>query len=246
MVLDPIPQSLPVLFFGSRPQPPTSRRHLIAFLAKAMSSSDCLRNSVRKGQRRGVGLIKWYSTPSPNLPVFWVSTPAPHLSPWPHCLRNSVREGQCLYLIAIISAHVVQRVPWKMRLDRLIGMQIKILTESRNYRFMALFKYSIEKRPRTIVLWLRSGFRFPFRWPFRVSSSAQRAVLLWHLAMRNSDDRAVCLSHWNSVCKIAIELAFLAGGMPRERCVYVCACITPSISGIKLRGAPTLSRKWSE
>ena len=26
MVLDPIPQSLPVHFFGSRPQPPTSRR----------------------------------------------------------------------------------------------------------------------------------------------------------------------------------------------------------------------------
>ena len=27
MVLDPIPQSLPVHFVGSRPQPPTSRRH---------------------------------------------------------------------------------------------------------------------------------------------------------------------------------------------------------------------------
>ena len=27
MVLDPIPQSLPVHFFGSRPQPPTSRLH---------------------------------------------------------------------------------------------------------------------------------------------------------------------------------------------------------------------------
>ena len=26
MVLDPIPQSLPVHFFGSRPQPPTSHR----------------------------------------------------------------------------------------------------------------------------------------------------------------------------------------------------------------------------
>ena len=26
MVLDPIPQSLPVHFFGSRPQPPTSRK----------------------------------------------------------------------------------------------------------------------------------------------------------------------------------------------------------------------------
>jgi len=28
MVLDPIPQSLPVHFFGSRPQPPTSRQDL--------------------------------------------------------------------------------------------------------------------------------------------------------------------------------------------------------------------------
>ena len=29
MVLDPIPQSLPVHFFGSQPQPPTSRRELL-------------------------------------------------------------------------------------------------------------------------------------------------------------------------------------------------------------------------
>ena len=32
MVLDPIPQSLPVHFFGSRPQPPTSRVVLLAHL----------------------------------------------------------------------------------------------------------------------------------------------------------------------------------------------------------------------
>jgi len=32
MVLDPIPQSLPVHFFGSRPQPPTSPRHALALI----------------------------------------------------------------------------------------------------------------------------------------------------------------------------------------------------------------------
>ena len=32
MVLDPIPQSLPVHFFGSRPQPPTSRAVFDVFL----------------------------------------------------------------------------------------------------------------------------------------------------------------------------------------------------------------------
>ena len=32
MVLDPIPQSLPVHFFGSRPQPPTSRGRALYFL----------------------------------------------------------------------------------------------------------------------------------------------------------------------------------------------------------------------
>ena len=36
MVLDPIPQSLPVHFFGSRPQPPTSRS-VNAFLAAALT-----------------------------------------------------------------------------------------------------------------------------------------------------------------------------------------------------------------
>ena len=30
--------------------------------------------------------------------------------------------------------------------------------------------------PRTIVLWFRWGFRFAFRWPFRVSSSSERAA----------------------------------------------------------------------
>ena len=42
---------------------------------------------------------------------------------------------------------------------------------------MALFKFLCEKRPRTIVSWFRSGFRFSFRWPFRVSSPTEHAVL---------------------------------------------------------------------
>jgi len=43
---------------------------------------------------------------------------------------------------------------------------------------MALFKFSCEKRPRTIGSWSRLGFRFSFRWPFWVSSSAERAVAM--------------------------------------------------------------------
>jgi len=37
MVLDPIPQSLPVHFFGSRPQPPTSRNECIPHVAVLFS-----------------------------------------------------------------------------------------------------------------------------------------------------------------------------------------------------------------
>jgi len=36
MVLDPIPQSLPVHFFGSRPQPPTSQRRLWAYISPSL------------------------------------------------------------------------------------------------------------------------------------------------------------------------------------------------------------------
>ena len=38
MVLDPIPQSLPVHFFGSRPQPPTSHRDEQVALALTFGS----------------------------------------------------------------------------------------------------------------------------------------------------------------------------------------------------------------
>jgi len=41
---------------------------------------------------------------------------------------------------------------------------------------MSLFKFSNEKRPRIIVAWFWLGFRFAFRWAFRVSSSRERAV----------------------------------------------------------------------
>jgi len=37
--------------------------------------------------------------------------------------------------------------------------------ESRNYRFMSLFKFWCEKRPRAIFPWFRLGFPFPFLSP---------------------------------------------------------------------------------
>jgi len=48
MVLDPIPQSLPVPFFGSRPQPPTSPSHARAiFLSSSLAKSAVFGRSVR-------------------------------------------------------------------------------------------------------------------------------------------------------------------------------------------------------
>ena len=41
MVLDPIPQSLPVHFFGSRPQPPTSRKSSIEHPVAEMCVLQC-------------------------------------------------------------------------------------------------------------------------------------------------------------------------------------------------------------
>jgi len=41
MVLDPIPQSLPVHFFGSRPQPPTSRYACACCHARVWSCTGC-------------------------------------------------------------------------------------------------------------------------------------------------------------------------------------------------------------
>ena len=42
MVLDPIPQSLPVHFFGSRPQPPTSPYNNAENAAVARSTGACV------------------------------------------------------------------------------------------------------------------------------------------------------------------------------------------------------------
>ena len=48
MVLDPIPQSLPVHFFGSRPQPPTSRIfHLSSFSSSGLFYGSLLYVSFR-------------------------------------------------------------------------------------------------------------------------------------------------------------------------------------------------------
>jgi len=45
MVLDPIPQSLPVHFFGSRPQPPTSRAGWFS-VSESMSGSIAISMNV--------------------------------------------------------------------------------------------------------------------------------------------------------------------------------------------------------
>jgi len=59
MVLDPIPQSLPVHFFGSRPQPPTSPKstctsvgHLWDFIADAREEWPIKRTYKRGRQKR--------------------------------------------------------------------------------------------------------------------------------------------------------------------------------------------------
>jgi len=75
-----------------------------------------------------------------------------------------------------LSHYLIQRVLWKMRLAMVIRMQTESESQSRNYHSISLFKISNEKRPRTIVSWFWLGFRFAFWWPFRVSSSTERAV----------------------------------------------------------------------
>ena len=59
MVLDPIPQSLPVHFFGSRPQPPTSRRALtVENLSKShlMTQGDNVQRACSAGREGGEGV----------------------------------------------------------------------------------------------------------------------------------------------------------------------------------------------
>jgi len=71
-----------------------------------------------------------------------------------------------LSLISLIIRHVMGVMLWV------------IWIKKKNYRFMALFKFSSEKRPRTIVSWFQLGFRLSFHWPFRVSSSTELSVLV--------------------------------------------------------------------
>ena len=47
MVLDPIPQSLPIHFFGSQPQPPTSRLWVEALIVTVALVYRMLRVAVR-------------------------------------------------------------------------------------------------------------------------------------------------------------------------------------------------------
>ena len=51
MVLDPIPQSLPVYFFGSRPQPPTSQHLAIPIASSRVRERERERERERKRER---------------------------------------------------------------------------------------------------------------------------------------------------------------------------------------------------
>ena len=46
----------------------------------------------------------------------------------------------------------------------------------RTHTQVKIFIWKFEKIRRKVVSWFRLGFRFAFRWPFRVSSSTERAV----------------------------------------------------------------------
>jgi len=58
MVLDPIPQSLPVHFFGSRPQPPTSRLPTM----QCVLMMRCLLSVERETRQRGCGVCQEWRT----------------------------------------------------------------------------------------------------------------------------------------------------------------------------------------
>ena len=52
MVLDPIPQTLPVHFFGSRPQPPTSRRLRIKMTIEKSEKVMCITSRLHSMKGR--------------------------------------------------------------------------------------------------------------------------------------------------------------------------------------------------
>ena len=69
MVLDPIPQSLPVHFFGSRPQPPTSQRcKTCQRHDDATSVEDTTMQRLLKTQRCNVWLVKRHLSLTHRLP----------------------------------------------------------------------------------------------------------------------------------------------------------------------------------
>jgi len=70
----------------------------------------------------------------------------------------------------------LQPVPWKMRLGMVIRMQNEIPIGIKKLLCYVSFQIFKWKRPRTRVSWFRLGFRFAFRWPFRVSTSTEWAV----------------------------------------------------------------------
>ena len=94
-----------------------------------------------------------------DLYLFWKFwNPGKWFNPWP-----------VQYLMILTESYSPFRGRWDSKWW--LECKSKSYTESRNYRFMPLFKFSIEKKPRTVVSWFRWGFRFAFRLPFRGISS---------------------------------------------------------------------------
>jgi len=125
------------------------------------------------------------------------------------CIHTHVYIHWRLQLFVCIQYICIVYSPFRGRRDSKWWSECKAKSssESRNYRFMALFKFSCEKRPRAIVSWFRWGFRFAFRSPFGVSSSTERAVHTLYVYM----------------CMCVFEQ--LKTSLYVYMCMYTCVCI---------------------
>jgi len=80
----------------------------------------------------------------------------------------------------------------------------KSWSESWNYCARSLFIWKFEKRPETVVSRFWLGFRFAFRWPFRVSSSREWAVVP---LFQGSEEGSILLifRHWGRVYYVGLN-----------------------------------------